>query len=139
LSLNLHIFFQQSRVPDRAAWQAAIDRLEYPTVLDSTLDVQNDTGFSPTTYRGQETGFEFSLDLAAEYLDDYPQIASRLQGRDQCATFRWGGDVTECAAALTAATALAVATDGLYFYPDDDLFYNAQEAVAATRQDLASL
>jgi hypothetical protein len=113
--------------------------VKFPTVLDPTLDVQHDTGFSPTTYRGQDTGFEFSLDLATDYLDDYPEIASRLDGRDQCATFRWGGNLTECAAALSAAAALTVVTDGFYYYPDDELFYDAQQVVPATRHDLDGL
>jgi hypothetical protein len=139
MSLTLHVFCEQSRVPDRAAWQAAIDQLEFPTVLDPTLDVRRDTGLSPTTYRGEDTGFEFSLDLAADYFDDYPQIASRIEGRDQCATFRWGGDPAECAAALSAAAALTVVTDGLYYYPDDELFYDAQQVVPATRKDLTAL
>ena len=139
MSLELHIFMPDSRVPSREAWQQAIEQLGFPTVLDTTLDVRKDTGFSPTTYKGQSTGFEFSLDPAADILSSYSHITPQVGSRDQCATFRWGGDMTECAASLSAAAALTKLTDGIYFYPDDDIIYGADEAVEATRRDLASI
>ena len=139
MSLELHIFMPDSRVPSREAWQQAIEQLGFPTVLDPTLDVRKDTGFSPTTYKGQSTGFEFSLDPAADILSSYSHITPQVGSRDQCATFRWGGDMTECAASLSAAAALTKLTDGIYFYPDDDIIYGADEAVEATRRDLASI
>jgi hypothetical protein len=139
MSLELHIFMPDSRVPSREAWQQAIEQLGFPTVLYPTLDVRKDTGFSPTTYKGQSTGFEFSLEPAADILSSYSHIAPQVGSRDKCATFRWGGDLAECAASLSAAAALTKLTDGIYFYPDDDIIYGADEAVDATRRDLASI
>jgi hypothetical protein len=43
------------------------------------------------------------------------------------------------AAALSAAAALTKLTDGIYYYPNDDIVYGAVEAVEATRSDLSSL
>jgi hypothetical protein len=45
----------------------------------------------------------------------------------------------EIGAALAAAASLTELTDGVYFYPDDDLIYSAAEVVAATRRDLNSI
>jgi hypothetical protein len=137
MAIELHIFTNDSRIPSRDAWQREIERLSFPTVLDSSLDVQKNTGFTPTTYQGKAAGFEFCWEPAANVLSEYPHVASKVSGRDMCATFRWGGDMTECAAASSAAAALAKITDGVYFYPDDDLIYNADEAVDATRKDLS--
>jgi hypothetical protein len=139
MSLELHIFMPDSQVPSREAWQQAIEQLGFPTVLYPTLDVRKDTGFSPTTYKGQSTGFEFSLESAADILASYPHIAPQVGSRDKCATFRWGGDLIECAASLSAAAALTKLTGGIYFYPDDDIIYGADEAVEATRRDLRSI
>ena len=136
MSSELHIFLRDSSVPDRAPWQAAIEQLGFPTVLYPTLDARKDTGFSPTTYSGKDTGFEFYLDSAADILSAYGHIASRVGDRDRCASFRWGGDLDEMSAATTAAAALAKLADGIYFYPDDDILYTADEAVEATRRDL---
>src|SRR6185312_4233262 len=101
MSLELHIFIQYSQVPSRDAWQQAIEEAGFPTVLDQTLDLRRDTGFTPTTYKGQATGYEFYLEPAAGLIEAYPHIAEQVGNRDMCATFRWGGDLAECAAAIS--------------------------------------
>src|SRR6185503_19562459 len=106
MAVELHIFLEDSRVPSRDAWQQAIEQLGFAAVLDPSLDIRNDTGFSPTTFRGQPTGFELYLEPAADILSDYSHIASKIGSRDKCATFRWGGDMAECGAAISAAAAL---------------------------------
>jgi hypothetical protein len=139
MAVELHVFLQDSRVPDRDTWQQAIEQLGFPAVLEPSRDLRRDTGFRPTSFRGQSTGFEFYLEPAADILSSYPHITPKVGSRDKCATFRWGGDMAECGAALSAGAALAKVTDGIYFYPDDDILYGADEAVAATQRDLASI
>lgn len=139
MSVELHIFMQDSRVPNRDEWQHAIECLSFSTVLDLPLDLRRDTGFTPTTYKGQSTGFELYLEPTADVLSGYSHIESKVAGRDKCATFRLGSSFTECAAALSAAAALVKLTDGVYYYPDDDVLYNADEAVEAIRRDLGSI
>jgi hypothetical protein len=139
MSIELHIFIHDSSVPTREAWQQAIEELGFPTVLDATLKVERQTGFLPTVYDGRWTGFEFDLGPAAEVLSCYPQIAPIVGDRKACATFRWGGDLIEMAAALSSAAALTKLTNGIYYYPNDDIVYGADEVVEATRSDLSSL
>ena len=139
MAIELHIFTDNSRIPSRDAWQRVIEQLGFPTILDSSLDLRGGMGFTPTTYQGKAAGFEFCLEPAANVLSAYPHVAPKVGGRDKCATFRWGSDLTECAAALSAAAALAKFTDGIYFYPDDNVLYNADEAIEATRRDLSSI
>ena len=92
-----------------------------------------------TTYKEQATGYEFYLEPAASYLEAYPHIAEHIGSRDMCATFRWGGDLTECAAAISSAAALTKLADGIYFYPDDDIIRTAADVVEATREELSSI
>ena len=139
MATELHIFIDDSRVPSREAWQRAIEQLGFPAVLDSSLDLRRDTGFTPTTYEGKTSGFEFYLEPTASDLSGYSHITPKVGDRDKCVTLRWGSNLTECAAALSAAAALAKLTDGIYFYPDDDVLYNADEAIEATRRDLSSI
>jgi hypothetical protein len=113
--VELHIFLSDSQIPDRAAWQRTIEQLGFPT------------------------GFEFSLEPAADILSSYSHIVPQIGQRDRCATFRWGGDLIEMCAALSSAAALVKISDGIYFYPDDDILYTADEAVEATRRDLSSV
>lgn len=137
MAVELHIFVSAARVPTTDVWQEAINRAGFPAVLDPSVDVQTHTGYWPTTYNGSRTGFEFYLDPARDLLDAYPHIADRVGGRERCATFRWSGDRLEMSAALSAAAALTKLTDGVYFYPDDDIIYGADEAVQATKNDLS--
>lgn len=139
MSIELHVFLQDSKVPSRTAWQSEIEQLAFPTVLDTTLDLRKDTGFSPTTYAGKAAGFEFDLEPAAHILESYDHIAQKIGNRDMCATFRWGSDLNEMCAALSAAAALTKLTDGIYFDPQDDSLYNAEEAVNAVRKELKSV
>jgi hypothetical protein len=111
----------------------------FPTVLDNALNIREDSGFSPTIYAGQQTGFEFYLELTQEILSSYSHIAEIVGERDKCVTFRWGGDLIEMAAAISAAAALTKLADGVYYYPDDDVVFDADEAVKAVQQDLRSL
>lgn len=115
MSIELHVFLTEQRAADRDAWQHAIEQLGFPTVLEPSFDPRSDTGFSPTTYKGRPTGFEYYLEPAADLLAAYSHIKSRVGNRDKCATFRWGGDLRECAAALSAAATFTVLTDGIYY------------------------
>jgi hypothetical protein len=139
MSIDVHIFLADSGVPDREAWQKAIEQLGFPTVLDSAFDVRSDTGFRPAKYDAQSTGFEFHLGAAADVLPTYPHVAARIGARDKCATFTWGGDLTEMCVALSAAAAFAKLADGIWYSPEDDIIYTADEAVEATRRDLSSV
>jgi hypothetical protein len=139
MAIELHIFVRDSRIPTIDAWQDAISRAEFPATLDTSINVRTHTGFWPATYKGKPTGFEFYLTPTSEYLIAYPHIADRVGDRGSCATFRWGGDLLEMCAALSAAASLVKMTDGIYFYPDDDILYGADEALSATQRDLKSV
>jgi len=139
MALELHIFMESSQIPSRDAWQQAIEEAGFPTVLEQTLDLHRDTGYRPTVYNDQPTGFEFFLEPAADILASYEHVVPQVGNRDMCATFRWGGDPIECAAAISAAAALTKLTDGIYFYPDDDIVHTADDVLDAARQDPSSI
>lgn len=126
-------------MPNRDVWQHAIRDLGFPAELDESFDPCSDAGFMPATYKGQSAGFEFDLGSARDVLANYSHIVADVANRDKCATFRWGGDIVECAAALSAAAALTKLTDGIYFYPDDDILYDGNAAIEATRAELSSI
>ena len=137
--MEIHIFVQDSQVPNRAAWQQAIDEAGFPAVLDATLDLRKDSGFSPTVYNGQESGFELYLDSAASYLESYPQIAEVVGARDMCISFRWGGDVVEAAAAISCGAALTKLTDGIYLDAETGRVFTADVVLDGIQEDLAGL
>ena len=117
-------------------WGKEILRLGFPASIEAPFDPYHDTGFRPATYKDQKTGFEFYLDPASEILNSYPHIKSKIGNRDKCATFRWGGDLMEMSAALASASTLTKLTGGVFYYPDDDILYQADEVVEQTKKDL---
>jgi hypothetical protein len=128
-----------SRVPARELWQHAIETAGFPAVLCESLDIRKDTGFSPTTYNGQQTGFELYLDPAASYLESYPHIAEQIGSRDKCVSFRWGGDLVEAAAAISCSAALTKLTDGIFFDPDADSVFGADTVLDDVKEYLVGL
>src|SRR5436190_19044119 len=107
MSMELYAFLHDRKIPTTAQWQEAIREAGFDLTLLSSFRPREDTGFSPAVYRGSETGFEFDLWPAADVTDSYPEAARRIADRDMVANFRWGGDLTECAAAVIASAVLA--------------------------------
>jgi len=136
MSLEMHVFLEKRRVPDRASWQAAVDSLALPFQLDSDLDPIHDTGFSPSKINGLDSGFEIYSESAAGLLQDHAELAKAVGSRDWCISFRWGGDMNECACVLAASAALVKLCDALAYYPDDNLTYDLKRLIAETQSCL---
>ncbi len=136
MAIELHVFLESWKVPTHDDWQQAITSIGFPATIQAPFNPRSHTGFQPVTYGGHSTGFEFCVEPANEIIGSYPHVSDRLGKRDICATFRWGGDLNEMSAALAAAAALTKLVDGIYYYPDDDVLYGANEAVQATKKDL---
>ena len=137
MSLETHAFMARDGLPDLARWQAAIDAAGLPLQLHPELDLSKDSGFSPCKLKGEDSGFEIYVDEAKELLASYPHLEERLAGQDCAVSFRWGGDMKECACVLAAAYALAKDFDAVVYYPDDDMVYSLDELLEETNQCLA--
>ncbi|HBA86266.1 MAG TPA: hypothetical protein DCZ95_19460 [Verrucomicrobia bacterium] len=124
MSLIQHAFIQKSRVPSREQWQQAIDKLGHEFELDPDLKPNEDSGFLPCKLKGYPSGFEIYYEPANEYLKLYPDLSTRNGNRDWCITFRWGGDLAECACVLIASAALIDSFDAIIYYPGDNMFYD---------------
>lgn len=129
---ELFAFIDRFRVPTREAWQRAITDCGFDLLLGPEMKPMEDSGFSPCTLQGKQTGVEI-------YYRDDPEFLSRFstirKGRNICVTFRWGGAMDECACASIASYALAKHFDAIVSYeggePDslEALLAGAKEAV----------
>jgi len=117
------VLIERDQLPDRSTWQASIDRLGFPVLLDRELRIPGDTGFVPCKLADRESGFEVYVDEADPLLNEYATLREAASAMDCAITFRWGGDLAECACGLAAAAALVVDFGGVAYYPDDDLIY----------------
>jgi hypothetical protein len=139
MSMELHVFLRDPRVPTSEQWQQAIRDAGFDLSLDSSLRVREDTGFSPAVYRGKETGFEFDLCPASDVTDAYPDVVPRIGEREMVANFRWGGDLTECAAAVIASAVLARLADGVFFDPQEGEVVSGDEAIELARRTVQEI
>jgi hypothetical protein len=127
MSLDIYVLLNKSSVPSVTAWQSALDSLGTSVILDDAFDPLHDSGFVPCKFGGTSTGFEFFLETTDD-LGTYPQLAHHVQQYDGGAVFSWGSDLKECAAAISAAAALAAVAEGIMYDPQEDVRFGIPEA-----------
>jgi hypothetical protein len=129
VSLEMILFLEKSRIPERAALQNAVEYLGLPFQFYAELDLVNDSGFSPSTIKGASSGFEIYSQSAQEVLPSYPQMRETVGARDWTITLRWGSRMSECACVLAASAAMVEHCDAVAYYPADDLTYTLKTLV----------
>ena len=129
MSLEMILFLEKSRIPERATLQNAVDSLGLAFQFYPTLDLVNDRGFTPSSIKGTSSCLEFYSQSAQEVLPDYPQVRETVGARDWTITLRWGSRMTECACVLAASAAMVKQCDAVAYYPADDLTYTLKSLV----------
>jgi hypothetical protein len=136
MSLEMHVFLNKGRIPDRPSWQAAVDSLGVPFELNPLIDLVHDSGFSPSKVKGLDSGFEIYSEPAEGLLENRPELRRTVGDRDWCISFRWGSDMNECACVLAASAGLAKLCDAIAYYPDDDLTYDLNGLLEEVKRSL---
>jgi hypothetical protein len=139
MSLEMNVFLEKARVPDRSSWQAVVNSLNIPFELNPDLDPFLDRGFSPSKLKGLNSGFELYSESAKSIVENQPQLVKIIGNRDWCISFRWGGDLSECVCVLTASAGLVKLCDAIAYYPDDDLRYDLDSLVKDANEAIRSL
>ena len=102
MSMELIAVLPGADLPDRGRWQDALIKLGLPWRFEASADPSATTGFCPMQAGSVESGVEILHDTL-EVLPGHAPIESP----HQVIAFRWGGDLLECACALSAAAGLA--------------------------------
>jgi hypothetical protein len=137
MSIEMHVFLKKSIVPDRESWQDGVSSLGLPLVFDPELTPLVGSGFSPAKLKNVESGFEMNSGPAQDLLQDYPHLANTIADRDWCISFRWSGDLNECACVLAASAGLVKLCNAIAFYPEDDLVYDLNRLVDEAKNALS--
>jgi|SRR6267378_897502 len=124
MSLEMLVFLEKSRIPDRGSLQSAVESLGVPLQLNSTLDLIGDRGFSPSSIKGVSSGFEIDSQSSQEILEHYPALKKTIGTREWTISFRWGSSMSECACVLGASAALVKLCDAAAYYPPDGITYD---------------
>lgn len=126
-------YLTRASVPERQALQAAVDALGFDCKIDGSYMPFKSSGFLPCVLNGSESGFEVYFDPAGDHLEDSPNLMGPVGNRDVAITFRWGGDMAECACVLIVSAALARSFGAVVHYLDDDMLYSAEQCVEEAR------
>jgi hypothetical protein len=66
-------------------------------------------------------------------LANHPDLAESVGNRDVAMTFRWGGDMAECACVLIVTAVLAQNFGAIVHYEDDDMLYSGEQLLEEAR------
>jgi len=134
MSLSQTVLIEKSRVPDRDTLQHAVRALGFDLVIDGFYKPFDCSGFLPCVLEGRKSGFEIYFGPTEETFQSFPALRELAAGRDHTITFRWGGDMGECACVLIISAALAASFGGLVHYDPDELLYSSDKLIAEAKQ-----
>lgn len=124
MSLEMLVFLEKSRIPERDSFQSAVESLGVSLQLDRSLNLKTDRGFSPSIIKGVSAGFEIGAEPAQGQISNYPALKGIVDRRDWAFSLRWGSSMSECACVLDAAAALIKLCDAVAYYPADNIIYD---------------
>jgi hypothetical protein len=139
MSLQQTAFVSRERVPNHHTLQAAVALLGFDCQIDRFYEPHTSSGFLPCVLAGIETGAEIYFESSANVLVDFPQHSAEVGRRDVAITFRWGGDLAECAFVLIVSAALAKSFDAIVLYQDDDMISTFDQLVGEAREALQAI
>jgi len=139
MSLEQTAYVERASLPQRAALQAAVDGLGFDCKLDGSYAPFHSQGFLPCVLNGKDSGFEIYFEQAGDVLQHFPALAKTVARRDAAITFRWGGNMAECACVLIVSAALAKTFGAIVHYQDDDMLYSAEQLVEDARAALQAM
>lgn len=119
MSLEQHAFIEKAMVPSRHDWQTAIDGLGFGLQIDIDVELFMSSEFCPCKLAGKTSGFELYLGPAEDLLRTFPDLRRIVANRKFAVSFRWGGDMAECACVLIASAALAKSFDAVVYFPTE--------------------
>jgi hypothetical protein len=135
-------FLKKSQVPSRAALQASIDALGFDLKLDPTLNLLEDSGFSPCVLAGiSDVGFELFTEPAKDVIGDNDEFLEAIGDSDLAVSMIWRGSMKDCASVLIVSCALAKDFGAVISYegeppePFENLLEATREAIAEAKKE----
>ncbi|MGH9228759.1 MAG: hypothetical protein ACRD07_08525 [Acidimicrobiales bacterium] len=113
VSVDQFVFLRKADMPSTSRWQAALDQLGIDLQLNPTLDPSVHSGYWPALLGDHDSGFEYLCGSIPDAFGAPPPDG--LNGRDYVINLVTHSDLRELRCAMYAASALAVACDGLCF------------------------
>lgn len=135
-------FLKKSQVPSGATLQASIDALGFDLKLDPTLNLLEDSGFSPCVLAGiPDVGFELFTESAKDVIGDNDAFLEKIGDSDLAVSMVWRGSMKDCASVLIVSCALAKDFGAVISYegeppePFENLLEATREAIAEAKKE----
>jgi hypothetical protein len=138
MSMEIHVLFR-GKLPSKAALQKTMRELGFPfSIKPATGSLEQQKGFMPMLLEREETGVEFDVFDGRAAVEEIAEkdVDPRF---DRVASFRWGGDMHECSAAVCGAAALAKLVNGAVLEEGEGKLMSVDEAIEMARQVFAAL
>jgi hypothetical protein len=138
MSIEMHVLFA-GKLPSKAKLARKMKELGFPfSIVPPLGSLEEQEGYMPMRFRGDETGVEFDV---FEEREDLAELAGAdlAQKFERSANFRWSGDQTEMLCGMCACAALATLVDGLVLEEFSDGPLSPERAVELARTTLASV
>jgi hypothetical protein len=128
MAVELLLVFALGAPPSGAALQAALDREPDSVHIAnaSSLNLAQQTGFLPVTYRSFATGFYVYQSSPEEFLTSHPDVKGRRGPIQAVLSFQVSGDPGECVAAMRVAYVLANDFGAEAFDPQGGVFMTVE-------------
>jgi hypothetical protein len=137
MSMEMRVFFS-GPLPSRQAVQQVMHDLGLLFGISDIHDALDDcSGFLPMTYKEKETGTEVYVGSAQKTIDELG-IGGLDSSLNREISFRWGGDLMECASANALSMAIAKLTGGVIYDDSEGAVLPIDAALQITRSCLMS-
>lgn len=127
MSVDIFVFLALNRAPDFDAWQKALRANRPEMHFADPVDLMKHSGFLPVIVDGESTGFYFFKNDPKELASNYPVAATAGLSGGVAYQLSFGGDASECVAAMRSAEVLVKSFGGVAFDPQGGKVMTAQE------------
>lgn len=137
MSIEMHVLFA-GKLPSKAKLARKMKELGFPfSIVPPLGSLEEQEGYLPMRFRGDETGVEFDV---AEEREDLVEIAGAelAQRFERSANFRWGGDTIEMLCGICACAALATLVNGLVLEGESGDRLSPEQAIERARTTFAT-
>lgn len=135
MSMELYVGLRSGATLEGKALISEARRLGFD-VAAPELDLAAADGFQPVSFNGQDSGVEISWQTPKAYFEEDEHFTQALAACERMLTFRWGGDLTECALAFALGAAAEELTGAVVLDSEEGEIKTAAELAEIARSCL---
>jgi hypothetical protein len=141
MAIEQNVLFR-GKLPSRDDVNRAMQELDFPFSIDTSVSLDQQSGFMPMHFRETQTGVEFDFYEGRDHIDDlaacFDEIIEIDSSYDRCASVRWASDYTEGVAGMCVIATLAKLLNGTVLDEYEGL-QDVEGALRIARENLATL